>query len=136
MFTFSSLFTISCLFTFDKFSWVNLYLGTISCTFYLDKIVKLAVYLLSAIFVYFQLFILSQLIRSFMDEIYFEPKSVLVVHSLKGEQSFFFQINSKTLTLRKKILNFIFSTTFLLINYRGIKYSFKNHIEKNTSFFI
>ena len=56
-------------------------------------------------------------------------------HFSKGEQSFFFQINSKTLILRKKILNFIFSTTFLLINYRGIKCSFKNHIEKNSSLF-
>ena len=46
----------------------------------------------------------------------------------KGEQSFFFQINSKTLILRIFFLNFIFSTTFPLINYRGIKGSFKNHI--------
>ena len=53
----------------------------------------------------------------------------------KGEQNFFFQINSKTLILRYFFLNFIFSTTFPLINYRGIKGSFENHILKNASCF-
>ena len=53
----------------------------------------------------------------------------------KGEQNFCFQINSKTLILRKKILNLIFSTTFPLINYSGIKGSFKNNIYKNANCF-
>ena len=53
----------------------------------------------------------------------------------KGEQNFCFQINSKPHILRKKIINFIFLTTFSLISYRGIKGSFKNHILKDASCF-
>ena len=40
----------------------------------------------------------------------------------------FLQINSKTHILRKFFLIFTLSTAFFLMNYRGIKGSFKNHI--------
>ena len=40
----------------------------------------------------------------------------------------FLQINSKTHILRKFFLIFTLSTTFFLMNYIGIKGSFKNHI--------
>ena len=57
------------------------------------------------------------------------------VRFTKGKRTFTIEINSKTHFLRKFFLNFIFSTTFPLINYSGIKGSFKNHILKNASCF-